>query len=356
MKRVVVLGLVGLMLAGCGEDAGKAAAQKRLEAAQAELRAEETKAQALTAEVERLKGRLSEAETARATERRALERVQTWLTASWRGEAGTLKSRMQEAEVPAALRASLEEAQKARGGEALEQRFRQAVERKDLPVLSSVVSEWASMDGVTPMPPVEEEAEEAAEEEAQACERVQGDFRCTPLPLGGAQDTVTQLCRLSGTGKSWVVRSDHGRLAYAELVPGDRHRYVPVRTVGSDVWLLKDEPGAGKPGVLEVFQVSGTQAVRRLSLDLMRKGKPTTMVEADLDDDGLKETLVVGADTVEAVHVERSAGALSQWREAYLCPIVEQRSEKELEPAKAACSAWMKTATSSEATAAGTKP
>ncbi|MBZ4420358.1 hypothetical protein [Myxococcus sp. RHSTA-1-4] len=352
MKRVFVLGLVGLVLAGCGEDSRMVEARKRQEAARAALREEEARAQALTAEVERLKARLSEAESARATERRALEQAQTWLAASWRGEAGTLKSRMEEAEVPAALRASLEEAQKARGGEALEQRFRKGVEGKDLSLVSSVLSEWASLDGVTPTPEAAAAESPEAEEEAQACERVEGDFRCTPLALGGAEDRVTHLCRLSGTGRAWVVRSDHGRLAYAQLVPGGGHRYVPVRTMGPDVWLLRDEPGAGRPGALEVFQVSGTQAVRRLSLDLMRKGKPVTLVDADLDDDGLKETLLVGADAVEAVHVERSAGALSLWREAYLCPVVEQRTEKELEAVRAACSAWMKTATSSDPAAA----
>jgi hypothetical protein len=356
MKRVYVLGLLGLLLAACGEDAGLVEARKKLESTQAGLRDEEARTQALTAEVARLEARLGEAESARATERRELERVQTWLAGSWRGEASTLKARMDEAEVPAPLRASLEEAQKARGGEALEQRFRQGVERKDLALVSSLLSEWASRDGVTPMPEAEAAEEAAAEEEAAACERVTGDFRCTALALGGADDGVTQLCRLSGTGRAWVVRSDQGRLAYAQLVPGDGHRYVPVRTMGRDVWLLRDDVGAGKPGVLEVFQVSGTQAVRRLSVDLVRKGKPTTLVDADLDEDGLTETLVVGADVVEAVHVERSAGALSLWREAYLCPLVEKRAEKELESARAACAAWMKTATATEPTAAAPVP
>jgi hypothetical protein len=334
------------VLAACGGDAWKEEARKRQEAAQAGLKEEEARAQALTAEVERLKTRLGEAESARATERRELEKAQAWLAASWRGEPATLKARMEEAKVPEALRASLEEAQKAKGGEALEQRFRQGVQGKDLALVSSVMSEWASRDGVTPMPEdfsdedaAAEVAAEAAKEEPKACEKVAGEFRCSALALGGAGDGVTQLCRLTGTGKAWVVRSDAGRLAFAQLVPGDRPRYVPVRTMGRDVWLLRDE----KPGVLEVFQVSGTQAVRRLSLDLVRKGKPATLVDADLDSDGLTETLVVGADSVEAVHVERSVGALSHWREAYLCPQVEGRTEKELEAVRAACAAWAKT-------------
>lgn len=353
MKRVYVLGLLGLVLAACGGEARLAEAGKRLESARAALREEEARTQALKAEVERLEARRVMAESTHATGRHELERAQTWLAGSWRGEAGMLKTRMEEAEVPAPLRALLEEAQKAKGGEALEQRFRRGIQGKDLALVSSALSEWAARDGVTPMP-TSSTPEAAEEEEAAACERVQGDIRCTALPLGGADDTVTQLCRLSGTGRAWVVRSDRGRLAYAQLVPGERPRYVPVRTLGADVWLFKDD--ADTPGVLEVFQVSGTQAVRRLSLDLVRKGKPASLVDADLDDDGLTETLVVGADAVEAVHVERSAGALSLWREAYLCPLVEKRAEKELESTRAACAAWMKTATTSEAAAAGTVP
>jgi hypothetical protein len=339
MKRVYVLGL--LVLAACGGDAWKEEARKRQEAAKAGLKEEEGRTQALTAEVERLKTRLGEAESARATERRELEKAQAWLAASWRGEAATLKARMDEAKVPDALRASLEEAQKLKGGEALEQRFRQGVQGKDLALVSMVMSEWASRDGVTPMPvDVPDEGEEAEEEAPQACEKVTGEFRCSALPLGGAEDGVTQLCRLTGTGRAWVVRSDGGRLAYAQLVPGDRPRYVPVRTMGRDVWLLKDE----KPGVLEVFQVSGTQAVRRLSLDLVRQGKAASLVDVDLDEDGLQETVVAGPDFVEAVHVERSAGALSLWREAYLCPQVEGKTVPALEPVRAACAAWSKAA------------
>lgn len=44
-----------------------------------------------------------------------------------------------------------------------------------------------------------------------------------------------------------------------------------------------------------MFQVSGTQAVRRLSLELARPGKRATLAEVDLDSDGLKEREVVRA-------------------------------------------------------------
>lgn len=334
MKRVYVLCVVGLVLAGCGGDAEQAEAQKKLEATQGELHEAESRAQSLTADVEQLKARLREAESARATRRHELEDLQKRLAESWRGDASTLKSHMEAAEVPAALRGSLQEAQKAMGGAAPEQRFRQGVERKDLALVSSVLTEWASREGVTPAP--EAPAEETTGEEGQTCERVTGDFTCAPLALGGSGDGVTQLCRLAD--RSWVVRSDHGALAYAQLMPGFHARYKPVRMMGSDVWLLRDD--TNKSSDLEVFEVSGTQAVRRHALKMVRKGKPAAVVETDLDSDGVKETLVVGADEVEAVHREGPSGSVSVWQETDVCPKVQGRSEKELEGVRAACVGW----------------
>ncbi len=348
MKRLFKLCVVGLVLAGCGEDAGLVAARKKQEAAQAAMREEEARSKDLTADVERVKARLREAESAQANERRELEGLQKRLAESWRGDAKTLKAQLEEAKVPAALRPTLETAQKEMGGAALEQRFSQGVARSDMNLASAALKEWASRDGVTPAP--EEEAEAAAEEETEeACTLVSGDFGCTALPLGGAGDSVTRLCRLPGVGRAWVVRSELGRLVRAQLVPGNAARYEVVRTLGPDVWLLRaTDAGAKAPGELEVYEVSGTQAVRRHSRPLLRKGKPSALVTADLDSDGLTETLVVATDEVEAIHREGLTGSLALWNEHDVCPKVAGRSEPELESARAACSAWSKVSQAAE--------
>ncbi|MCP3139129.1 hypothetical protein [Pyxidicoccus xibeiensis] len=355
MKRLFGVCAVGLALVGCGGEAARAEARKKLEATQATQREEEARAQALSAEVERLKTKLDEAGTTRATERRTLEELQKRLAAGWRGDASILKTQVEAADMPAALAATLEEAQKAMGGEALEQRYRQGVAKGDLALVSTVVSQWSSADGVTPVPEEAAEPEAPQAEAAEACEQVKGDFRCSVLPLGGAGDGVTQVCRLEGTGRAWVVRSDRGRLASAQLVPGDRAaRYRPVRMLGPDVWMLRDDAGEGKPGVLDVFQVSGTQALRRLSVDLLRNGKTASLVDLDLDADGVTETLVVAGNEVEAVHLDSGSGALSLWRDAVLCPLVEKRTEKELEGALAACATWRKSLPAAPAPAPAT--
>jgi hypothetical protein len=343
VKRLFKLCMVGVVLAGCGEDAGLVAARQKQEAAQAALREEEARVQGLTTAVERLKARLREAESAQANERRGLEALQKRLAESWRGDAKALKAQQEAAEVPASLRASLEEAQKAMGGTALEQRFTQGLARNDLALTSVALKEWASRDGVTPAPEEESVAPAAEETEEEACTRVSGDFGCTALPLGGAGDSVTRLCRLAGAGRAWVVRSDRGRLVRAQLLPGSAPRYEVVRTLGPDVWVLRaTDAGAKAPGELEVYEVSGTQAVRRHSRPLVRKGKPASLVEADLDADGLTETLVVGADEVEAVHREGLAGSVSLWSEQDVCPKLAGLTDSGLEPARAACSAWSK--------------
>ncbi|HEX8437567.1 hypothetical protein [Archangium sp.] len=343
MKRLLELCVVGLVLVGCGEDAGLVAARQRVEAAQAALREEEARGQDQATEVERLKARLREAESARAQEERELEGLRKRLVASWRGDAKTLKAHQEEAEVPTALRPLLEEAQKAMGGAALEQRFSQGLARKNLALTTAALKEWSSRDGVTPAPEETAEAPAAEEPEEEACTRVSGDFGCTVLPLGGSGDSVTQLCRLAGAGQPWVVRSEHGRLVRLPLVPGSAAHYGVARTLGPDVWVLRaTDAGASAPGTLEVYEVSGAQAVRRHSRPLVRKGKPASLVEADLDADGLTETLMVGADEVEAIHREGLTGGVSLWSEYDVCPKLTGRSEPGLEPARAACTAWSK--------------
>ncbi|MGZ3460861.1 MAG: hypothetical protein ACXU86_20430 [Archangium sp.] len=336
MNRVSVLCVVGLVLAGCGGGDKQGEAQKTLEAV---LREEEARTQALAADVEQLKARLREAESARATERHHLEELQKRLAESWRGDAHGLETELEAARVPAALRPALEAAQKAMGGDAPEQLFSQGLAHNDLSLVSSALTQWASREGVTPAP--DAEAPEApAKKEERACTRVTGDFKCAPLPLEGSGDGMTQLCRLSdGTGNAWawVVRSEHGRVVHPQLVPGSHDRYRAVRTLGPDVWLLRGDSGWGESGPLEVFEVSGTQAVRRHEVTMLGESK---LVEADLDKDDLPEVLVVSSAEVQAVHRAGLSGAVSLWREADICPRLEGRSEKELEAVRAACSSW----------------
>jgi hypothetical protein len=348
MKRLWVTLAVGMLLVGCEGDKLKVA-KERAEAAERELRELEAKTQALSGEVDGLRKRLSEVQGAREAEERRLELLQDSLAKSWRGDPATLKRRMEEAEVPTELRALLRKAQERKGSIVAERLFLEGVEKADLEKVSSALENWELRTGVTALPEPEQ-----SEEPEETCQRQPVVISCLPLPLEGLNDQVTQLCRMSEVDSVWVLRSDHGSLARVNLV-GSRHdRYRPVRMFSPEVWVVAgDDDSPTSPGTsnvsskewLEVFKVTGgsahsRQAIREHALPLERLGQRATVPELDLDADGTPEVLVLDGKEVRALRYDARHDEADLWTEAEVCPLIEQRTERELEPARAPCTAW----------------
>jgi hypothetical protein len=348
VKRLWVMLAVGSVLTGCEGDKLQAAG-KRLEAAQASQRELDVKTQALSSEVSWMEKRLQELEAAKKVEQGKLDQLEYELVQSWRGDPAALKERMEEAEVPKALQASLLKAQESSGDIAAERTFIEGVEKEDLTQIAEALESWELRTGVTDIP----EEEEAAPEQ-DTCERVEAKFSCLPLPLGGPKDDVTQLCRLSQTDMVWVLRSEQGSLVRANLVGSSHDRYRPVRMFSPELWVLAGEddsptsPGTSNVSAkawLEVFKLSGgsehsRQAVRRHALPLEKRGQPVALVELDLDGDGAAELLLLDGKDIQAVRYEPRYDDANIWGEEEVCPLIEKRTEKELEPARASCTAW----------------
>jgi outer membrane murein-binding lipoprotein Lpp len=348
MKRLWVTLVAGLVLAGC--EGGKLeATRKRVETAERELRELEAKTQALSGNVERLRKRLGEVEATREADERKLELLRDSLAKSWRGDPDTLRRRMESAEVPTALQAPLQQAQEQKGSIVAERLFIEGVEKADLEKVASALENWELRTGVTAMP-----EESAFVEPERTCEREEEHVSCLPLPLEGPRDVVTQLCRMSNAGSVWVLRSEQGSLSRAKLVGSQHDRYRPVRMFSPEVWVVAGEddsptsPGTSKVSAkewLEVFKVTGAsdytrQAVRSHAVPLERLGQRSTQAELDLDADGAPELLVLNGKDVQALHYDARHDEADLWHEPDVCPLIAQRTEKELEPARAPCAAW----------------
>lgn len=348
MKRLWVMLTVGLALAGCEGEKLQAAA-KRLEAAQASQKELDAKTQALSGEVSWMKTRLQELEAAKKNERGQLDQLQYELVQSWRGDPSALKEHMEEAEVPKALQASLLEAQESSGEIAAERSFIEGVEKKDLAQVAEALEHWELRTGATA---ITEEEEVSTEEDT--CTRVDAKFSCLPLQLGGPKDDVTRLCRVSQTDMVWVLRSEQGSLVRANLVGSSHDRYRAVRMFSPELWVLAGEddsptsPGTSNVSAkawLEVFKLSGgseasRQAVRRHTLPLEKQGQRVALVELDLDGDSATELLLLDGKELQAVRYEPRYDEANIWGEEEVCPLIEKRTEKELEPARAPCAAW----------------
>jgi len=348
MKRLGLTLAVGLVLAGCMGDTLEAT-RKRVEAAEREQRELEAKTHALSGDVDRLRKRLSEAEAAREEDERKLELLQDSLAKSWRGDPDTLRRRMETAEVPSEFQASLLRAQEQKGGIVAERLFIEGVEKADLEKVSSALENWELRTGVTALP-----TEQPTAEPDSTCVQQEVAVSCLPLPLEGPRDLVTQLCRMSETDSVWVLRSEQGSLARVNLV-GSRHdRYRPVRMFSPEVWVVAGEddsptsPGTSRvsaKGWLEVFKVTGSpeytrQAIRTEALPLERQGQRATLAELDLDADGTPEVLVLTRKKVRALHYDARHDEADLWTEPEVCPLIAQRTESELERARASCTAW----------------
>jgi outer membrane murein-binding lipoprotein Lpp len=348
MKRLWVMLAAALVLAGCEGDKLEAT-RKRVEAAERELRELEAKTQALSGDVDRLRKRLGEVEATREADERRLELLQDTLAKSWRGDPGTLRRRMEAAEVPSELQASLLKAQERKGSIVAERLFIEGVEKADLEKVASALENWELRTGVTTLPteppPVEPES---------TCEQQEVTVSCLPLQLEGPKDLVTQLCRMSEADSVWVLRSEQGSLSRVNLV-GSRHdRYRPVRMLSPEVWVVAGEddsptsPGTSKVSAkewLEVFKLTGAseytrQALRAHALPLEKLGQRATLAELDLDTDGAPEILVLDGKDVRALHYDARHDEADLWTEPEVCPLIARRTEKELEPARAPCTAW----------------
>jgi hypothetical protein len=349
MKRLCLSWVVGLVLVGCNNSQEDEELRKRWEAVKSSQREQEAKAQALAKDVDWLRKRVSEVEKAREGVERDLGLARSSLAQNWRGDPAVLKERLASAEVPKALQPLLQKAQEERGNIAPERLFMEGIPGGNMGKLSEALNAWELNTGVTALP--EPEDPSASE---PTCNRVETPISCTPLALAGPKDESTQLCRLAQGDSVWVLRLNQGTLSRVNLV-GSRHdRYRGVRMFSPDVWVLAGEDDSPtSPGTsnvsskawLEVVKVTGgwdyqRQGARRHAVPLERLGKPLAQAELDLDGDGNDELLVLDGKEIQAVHYEREHDDASLWREEDVCPLIEKRTEKELEPARAPCAAW----------------
>lgn len=349
MKRLGLSLVVGLLLAGCNSGEQDAEQRKRLEAVKSAQREQDVKNHALSQDVDWLRKRVSELEKSREAVERDLGLARGTLAQSWRGDPSVLKERLTSAEVPKALHPWLQKAQEERGEVAPERLFQDGVKEKNLEQVAEALNDWELNTAVTALP-----EEEEPTDEANACTKAEVTFSCTPLTLAGPKDDTTQLCRMSQGDSVWVLRLNQGSLSRVNLV-GSRHdRYRAVRMFSPDVWVLAGEDDSPtSPGTsnvsskawLEVIKVSGGWDYRRLgarrhAVALERQGQKLAQAELDLDGDGNNELLVLDGKEIQAVHYDREHDDASLWREADVCPLIAQRTEKELEPAKAPCAAW----------------
>jgi len=348
MKRLGMTLAVGLTLVRCGSG-NLEAVQGRVQAAEREQRELDAKLHVLSGDVDRLRKRLTEVDGAREADERQLELLRDSLAKSWRGDLGTLQRRIEMAEVPSELQPALQQAQERKGGIVAERLFLEGVEKADLEKVASALENWELRTGVTAIA----SAEPSAEPES-TCEQQEVTVSCLPLPLEGQKDLVTQLCRMSEADSVWVLRSELGSLARVNLV-GSRHdRYRPVRMFSPEVWVVAGEddsptsPGTSKVSAkewLEVFKVTGAaeytrQAIRSHALPLERLGKRSAQAELDLDADGAPELLVLDGKGIQALHYDARHDEADPWTEPEVCPLIDKRTEKELEPARAPCTAW----------------
>jgi hypothetical protein len=348
MKRLGMTLAVGLALAGCG-GGNLEAVQGRVQAAEREQRELDAKIHVLSGDVDRLRKRMTEVDGAREADERKLELLRDSLAKSWRGDAATMQRRIEAAQVPEALQPALQQAQQSKGGIVAERLFIEGVEKTDLEKVASALENWELRTGVTALP-----AEEPDPEPESTCEQQEVTVSCLPLPLEGPKDLVTHLCRMSEADSVWVLRSELDALVRVNLV-GSRHdRYRPVRMFSPEVWVVAGEddsptsPGTSKVSAkewLEVFKVTGgaeytRQAIRAHALPLEKFGKRFTQAELDLDADGTPELLVLDGKAVRALHYDTRHDEADLWTEAEVCPRIDKRTEKELEPARAPCTTW----------------
>lgn len=315
-----------LLLAGC-EGRRLEEARARLGKAQAELKAAQERSEALAAEVAQWKERQKKAESGLAQSRRDLELLQVQLTNGWQGDVQKLGEQMNEAKVPEPLRSWLMAAQQAKGSAVAERRFLQGLQSKDMEQVQAALIDWELRTGVT-APPAEEEPEPST------CEPPQATFSCAPLPLGGPEDKVTQLCGEKESDRNWVLRTLHGRLEALPLLPSNRTQYKLVRAFSPRWWVL--ELGEEEHRRMMAYEVSESGATARAGVSLTGGGP----VQVDLDADGEVELIGMG-DTVPGVlSYSRKTGQVVQWDMETACSRLQKRTEKELEPRRAACSAW----------------
>jgi hypothetical protein len=315
-----------LLLAGC-EGRRLEEARARLGKAQAELKAAQERSEALSAEVEQWKQRQQKAESGLAQSRRNVELLQVKLADGWQGDVQKLGEQMNEAKVPESLRSWLMAAQQAKGSAVAERRFLQGLQSKDMKQVQAALIDWELRTGVTATPGEEEP-------EPSTCKLSEATFSCAPLPLGGPEDKVTQLCSQKEGERSWVLRSLHGRLVALPLLPFSRSSFKPVRVLSPRWWVLEvEEPEARR---LVAFEVSESSATARQAISLTGG----ELAQVDLDADGEVELIGKGREVVSALSYSRKTQQVVEWDMPGVCPRLEKRTEKELEPMRAACTAW----------------
>ena len=269
MKKLVMISLV--VFGGC--ERGLADKQAELAAVQRDEQELARRLDVLTAQTSTLKNQF-EAESSRLRRVNvALREQQISAVAKWRGKPDVLDTLVARHTLPAALLASLKEAQSVAGGESLEARFARAIEKKSPGEISKLIDGWERhwIDAWDPAP------EEAP---AKVCP-TNRTLSCTTI------DDDALWCPDGEQHAAWAMLLENGALTVAQLPGGTKHT-VEAR-LAPKVWLTR--VGTVDDGMRIVSSLRGSQFALRWSGEVKRGDQRLETLKANLDEDPFTEAL-----------------------------------------------------------------
>lgn len=295
--RALALGV--LVLAGC---------ERNLPALEAERAALARDEAALGARLTSLSSRVNDLKLSINVENNrisransALHALQVSMVERWKGNPELLAEQKAKAKgLPKVLAESLDLAQSAAGGEALEKRFVAAVSKRALadvgPTLAWWENEWVAHEESTP----EEEPE-------KVCPTTR-TLSCTPI------DDDSLWCPDGDQNAGWAMVLEHGALSVGRLVGGDSHT-VEAR-LAPRVWLTK--VGAGDRGLLMVHTFRAGEFFTRWQEKLEKPGARLESYKSNVDADPWTEALFWFGD--ELTWIDPSdTDAVTVWRDDAAC-------------------------------------
>lgn len=234
----------------------------------------------------------------------ALREQQISAVVKWRGKPDALDAMVAKHKLPAALLASLKEAQNLAGGESLEARFARAIEKKSPAEISKIIDGWERhwIDAWDPAP---------EEEPAKVCP-TNRTLSCTGI------DDDALWCPDGEQHAAWAMLLENGALTVAQLPGGTRHT-VEAR-LAPKVWLTR--VGTVDDGMLIVSSIRGSQFAMRWSGEVKKGDKRLETLKANLDEDPFTEALFWLGDEITLVD-PNDKDSVGVWKNEGACKALE---------------------------------
>lgn len=273
MNRLALIASLGF-LAGCG---------RKLEDAQAELKALQLDEQRLNAQVGQLQLRVNGLQNALTGEQSRASKTNSDLRMAqldavevWKGNAEALAEKKKSVKLAASLSSALDAAQSTAGGQTIAKRFAAASSEKKGGDVANLVDYWESywLEQVDPEP-AEPEAKVCPTKRTLPCKRIDDDSLWCPDPDNSA---------------AWALLLTNGSLDVARLNAGERH--VVEARLAPRVWLTR--VGEGEDQVLFLHELRGKGAITFVTQWQTRALKTDAKLESlrvNLDEDPFTEAL-----------------------------------------------------------------